>query len=355
MPVAKATDLRLPSFEISINGVALPVDAETQMIGVRVDDDVNLPSMFTLELTGSEHQAGESQWIDDPLFTLGNQVEIKMGYTDDLITLIVGEITGLEPEFTFNGLPKLTVRGYDRRHRLQRGRKTRTFVQKKDSDIAAQIASEAGLGEQTEDSQVVHDYVLQANQTDLEFLQMRAQRIQYQVVVEDKTLFFQPVANADNEIFTLTLEDDLLKFYPCLSSIGLVNEVTVRGWSFQDKKEIVGQAKKGDEVSMMGGQNSGATLVNSAFGSGIGNISNRPIMTQAEADQLAKAQFNQGLLALISGEGICRGRADLRAGKVIKIAGIGRQFSGQYYITAASHRYGPRGYYIYFTVRRNAV
>ena len=84
-------------------------------------------------------------------------------------------------------------------------------------------------------------------------------------------------------------------------------------------------------------------------------VHDRPVMTQAEADQMAKARFNNAALALIVAEGVCWGRTDMRSGRVIKIDGLGRRFSGNYYVTAASHRYLPqRGYYTRFTVRRNA-
>jgi phage protein D len=247
------------------------------------------------------------------------------------------------------------VRGYDRRHRLQRGRKTRTFVQQKDSDIAAQIASEAGLTAEVEDSSTVHEYVLQANQTDLDFLHERASRIRYEVVVEDKTLFFRPVANAQSAVLTLTMDGDLLEFYPRLSSAGQVSEVAVRSWSPKEKKELLSQATAGDAVSTMGGQESGAALAEGAFGTAIELLSARPVVTQAEADQLAKARLNDLMLALISGEGVCWGRTDLRAGKVIKIDGVGQRFSGQYYVTGVIHRYSFQGgYETHFMVRRNA-
>jgi phage protein D len=356
MPVAKADNPLVPDFAININGTPLPVEAVPHVVGVTVEDDAELPSMFTLELTGSDHQEKEIAWIDDKdLFAVGHVVEVKMGYVDDLETLLIGEITGLEPEFAFDRLPSLTVRGYDRRHRLHRGRRTRTFVQQKDSDIAVQIASEAGLTAQVEDSQVVHDYVLQANQTDMEFLHERARRIRYEVVIEDRTLFFRPVSNAEGEIFTLTMNDDLLEFYPRLSSVRQLSEVTVRGWNPKDKKEIIGQAKTGDEVSTMGGQQSGAAMIESAFGAAVGLVSDRPVMTQAEADQMAKARFNNVALALITGEGACLGRTDLRPRKVIKIEGVGQRFSGQYYVTAATHHYSPhRGYRTHFKVQRSA-
>jgi hypothetical protein len=113
---------------------------------------------------------------------------------------------------------------------------------------------------------------------------------------------------------TLTLNDDLLEFYPRLSLAGQVSEVEVRGWNVKDKQEIIGQARAGAEVSKMGGQQTGAALADSAFGAAVGLLSRQPVATQAEADQLAKARFNRGVLELIEGEGACLGRTDLRAG-----------------------------------------
>jgi phage protein D len=357
MAVASTQAPLVPDFDIEINGSPLPRESKVHVMEVKVDDDVSLPGMFTMVLTASDDQQEEIPWIDDEdLFAIGNPVVVKMGYRDDLEMLISAEITGLEPEFTFDRLPSLTVRGYDLSHRLLRGRKTRTFIQQKDSDIASQIAGDAGLTGQVEDSQVVHDYVFQANQTDMAFLQHRARRIRYEMVVVEKDLFFQPVSNADSEIMTLTLSDDLLEFYPRMSSVSQVSEVSVRGWNPADKQEIVGQAGSGDEVSTMGGQNSGADIVADSFGTAAGILTDDPVMTQAEADQIAKARFNHALLELINGEGICLGRTDLRSGKIVNIDGVGSRFSGSYYVVSAVHHYTiTDGYYTHFTVRRNAL
>lgn len=366
MPIAQPKSPLLPDFDLLISGSALPPEVKVYVTEVVIDDDTRLPGMFTLKLVGADTQKEWAEsitamptlpWIDDEtLFAVGNVVEVKLGYRDDLETVLIGEITGLEPAFTFNQLPRLTVRGYDRRHRLHNGRKTRTFVQQKDSDIAAQIANELGLSSEVVDSQVTHDYVLQANQSDMDFLQERARRIQYEVVVADKTLHFRPIGNAESEILAMTLDDHLLEFYPRLSAVRQLSEVTVRGWDPKEKKEIVGQAKLGDEVSTMGGETAGGKLSDTAFGASATHVGDRPIVTQAEADQLALARFNQVALALIEGDGVCWGRTDLRAGTVIKIDGIGKRFSGQYYVTAVNHRYtAQRGYYTRFSVQRNAI
>jgi phage protein D len=346
----------VPDIDLLINGSPVSAAVLRYVETVVVDDSLEVPSMFAFSVTSSDAQEQDSPWVDnDQLFSVGNVVEIKMGGAGAVTSLITGEITALEPEFVTSRLPLLNVRGYDRRHRLQRGRKTRTFLQKKDSDIAAQIAGEAGLAVQATDSGTTLEYVLQASQTDWEFLCERARLIGYEVVIADKTLFFQPVGNAQSEILTLDMRNDLLEFYPRLSSVGQATEVKVQSWSVKDKKSLLGDSKAGDEVSTMGGQSSGAAIVQSAFGDAVDVVSDVPVAAQAEADQIAKARFNELVLELISGEGLCRGRADIRAGKVIKIDGVGRRFGGPYYVTSAVHRYSPDdGYVTEFLVRRNA-
>lgn len=356
MPASSSSGPMVPDFDVLVNGSPLAPDVLPYVVELTVDQSVDLPSMFTVVLSSSEVQQQEFEWIDSQkLFNIGNPVEIKMGYESTLKTLLSGEITSLEAEFACNQLPRLTVRGYDHRHRLQRGRKTQTYLQQKDSDIASQIGSSNGLSVQATDSSITHDYVLQANKTDWEFLCERASRIRYEVFVKDKTLYFQPVGNDQSEVLTLDMDNDLLEFSPRLSSLGQATEVDVQSWSVKDKKMVVGKAKSGDEVSSMGGKSVGAAVAEKAFGTAVEILSAFPVAAQAEADQMAKARFNELILEFISGEGICRGRTDLKAGKVITIDGIGQRFGGQYYVTNAIHRYSPgRGYRTEFAVRRNA-
>src|SRR5262245_54980447 len=211
----------VPEIDLLINGSPVSAAVLRYVEDVVVDESVEWPSMFAFAVTSSDAQEQDSPGVDNAaLFSVGNVVEIKMSGGGNLISLITGEITALEPEFVTSRIPLLTVRGYDRRHRLQRGRKTRSFVQKKDSDIATQIGGEAGLTVNATDSGTSLDYVLQANQTDWEFLCERARLIRYEVVVDDKTMFFRPVGNDQSEVLTLDMTSDLLEFYPRLSSAG---------------------------------------------------------------------------------------------------------------------------------------
>jgi phage protein D len=127
-------DTLTPEFRLRINGAELPAKAKADLISVSVLEDVGATGMFSFTLYCWDGAEMQVKWIDDALFKEGNSVEIDMGYRDKLQRLFQGEITGLEPEFSNDKPPTLTVRGYDRRHRLMGRRKTRTFLNMKDSE-----------------------------------------------------------------------------------------------------------------------------------------------------------------------------------------------------------------------------
>ncbi len=348
-------DTLTPEFRIQINGNALPPAAQADLIAVSVLEDVDATGMFTFTLGCWDSAQMQVKWIDDDLFKEGNSVEIKMGYRDNLQSLFKGEITGLEPEFPIEGAPSLTIRGYDRRHRLMGQRKNRTFLNLKDSDIANQIAGEHSLRPEIESTNTTFDYVLQHNQTDFEFLQERALRIGYEMVVSDTTLFFRARPNRVSAELTLNREVELLDFSARLTTVGQVEEIFVKGWNPQDKEGITAHSTTGDEARM-GGAVSGPAMARQAFGDTGATAVETPVRDQAEADELARGWFGEMALQYVEGQGLSIGRPDLRAGKMIEIAGIGRRFSGEYYVTTTEHIYRPAtGYRTAFTVRRSAT
>src|SRR5262249_44629179 len=162
-----------------------------------------------------------------------------------------------------NETPELTVRGYDRRHRLLRGTKTRSFAKMTDSDIAAQIAREQGLRPEVVDSAVKLDYVLQHNQSDLEFLSHRALAMRYEVVVEGRTLRFRPHQSGTKAALPLSVADDVIELHPRLSTRGLVGAIEVRGWDPEAKQVVVGKARAGGEAAM--GAAAGPPAADKAF------------------------------------------------------------------------------------------
>jgi phage protein D len=81
-----------------------------------------------------------------------------------------------------------------------------------------------------------------------------------------------------------------------------------------------------------------------------------PVLAQSDADGFAEGWFNEMALRYVEGDGVCIGRTDLRAGILVDIEGLGRRFSGRYYLTSVKHIYQPNlGYRTSFSARRNAT
>jgi phage protein D len=349
-------DTLAPEFAIRINGSALPNEAVADMISINIVEDLDAPSMCTVTLSGWDTVEMKVKWIDHKLFREGNPIEIEMGYRDHLQRIFSGEITGLEPDFPEARPPIFTVRAYDRRHRLMRQRKTHSFLNLKDSDIASQLAHQAGLDPKVEDSKVKLPYVLQHNQTDLEFLLWRAQRIDYEVVVEDRTLLFQPRKIEKTAKLTLRRDIELLEFRPRMTTMGQVEKLTVRGWNPKEKKEIVAHSTAGDLPTVMGGTTSGPSNVQQVFSRTGSTLVTVPVQSQEEADRIAKQRFSEIALGYVRAEGKCIGDPQLRAGLVVKVEGVGERFSGLYYVPAVEHHYSmAKGYRTGFSARRNAT
>jgi uncharacterized protein len=354
MPAPTSAPL-IADVDVFVNGKVLTEDLRSHLVDLSIDLDVSIPSMFSLTFSGRANISEGLDWLDDRTFDIGNEVKIKMGYDGKLEQVIVGEITCLEPEFSAMSPTSLTIRGFDRRHRLQRGHKTRTFIKLKDSDIASQIASDSGLSATVTDSKTVHDYLLQANQTDLAFLQERAALINYEVIVQDKKLLFQPMKNDASPTIQFQFgSDELISFYPRLSSVQQISQTLVSGWDIREKKPITANSPDAAARSM-GGERNGAAIAKKTFGVATLSTSG-PIVNQAEADQQSKALLNERVIDLIIGEGTCLGRTDLVPGNTLKILELSKKFSGNYYITGVTHRFrSDRGYITEFRVKRNAI
>jgi uncharacterized protein len=347
--------ISVPDFAVRVNGAALPLPARADIESVTVTEDTHGLSMFALTLYNWDQEKLEFTWSDAKLFGLGGDVAIQLGWVGDLHPVLSGEITSLEPTFSADAPPMLTVRGYDYRHRLARGQRTRTFQQVKDSDIVKQVASGAGLRTEATDTRTVLDYVVQHNQSDLDFLQRRARLIGYEIWVREKVLHFRPPQHAAGSVATLAVGRDITEFTPRLRVADQVDEVLVRGWDVKQKRVVLGRSKVGRDATTMGGRSSGPRQASRAFGRAGATTVTVPVRTKARADQMAEGGHDELALSFVQGEVSCGGQPTLRAGSVVDIEGAGTTFSGRYYVTAITHTLAAgEGYRTRLDVRRNA-
>jgi phage protein D len=333
---------------VKVDGRQLDL-AAAQLLRVGLEQALLLPDTFDIVL------AGGLDWLKEGSFDIGKEVQLELvNGSGTRKTLITGEVTGLMPSMTQDNDVHLQVRGYDKSHRLLRGRQTRLFNQTKDSDIAQRIAQEVGLGCNYEATQEVHQQVLQHNQTNLEFLQERAAAIGYQVGVQAQELYFLPLGESPSgaalEAIDLTWGDSLEEFEVSRTTPAQATKVLVRGWDPVNKVAVVGESRPSTAGPELSNPDTGSDVIGKAFGmSAPMTVIREDVFTQAEADRLAQAICDELQGCFTTAVGTASGNPALHPGAEVRINGVGI-FDGKYRISSTRHIFDQLGYRTTFNV-----
>ena len=348
-PVATPTEKRLISQAyVKLDGADLGDDMMDDLLRVRIDGSVHLPDLAVLEFDDSD-----MQWSNPERVKIGQEMKVYFGDADlkSDEPVFAGEVTALELDVGMAGAVTLRVRCYDRAHRLHRGRQTRVFLQVKDSDLANQIAGELGFQTDVEVTSGVHEWVLQNNQSNWEFLQERAALHGFELQVRDKTLVFKPPPSTERKPVTLRWNQELLSFRATMTTGEQVNNVEVRGWDPIKKQVVVGTAASPKGLPEVGESRTGGEVAKSAFQKPAKMLlARQPVYDQEQAQRLAQSVLNELASTFITATGVAMGDPALQLGSEVTLESIGNQFSGKYAVTQITHLYEPEGYTINFEV-----
>lgn len=356
-----------PAFQVEVNGSKLQADVSMNIEEVEVVSKADTLDTFRFTIANALPKMRWTHTSDADLFDQAKSVKIAMGYVPDLQDMIEGEITQISPNFSDSDAPTVAVEGHALLHRLHGTNQTRTFQQVTDKQIVEQIARDAGLQADAEDPNIQYEYVIQPNQTDLEFLRERAKRLHFEILVKNKTLIFRKTQEAQDKTYTLVWAQiqksvasgaNTLPLKTCslqMNALKPPGTVEVRCYDPKSKQAFVSHAGSSDQTSKMGGSQSGGDITDSFQRPRKHVHVSTPFASQQECDQHAKAAYNNGAMGLVTGSVTTIGAPDLRSGQVVEVLGIGPRFEGRYCIDEATHSIGSSGFQTSLTIKRNAV
>jgi phage protein D len=345
---------------------------------VEVDMREGAPNFFSVEI--NVHMQSELVMVD--CFKPGMEIEIALGRGEEGL-ICRGEVSYVEPRLG-NREHVVVLSGYDKSHRLTRGTESRTWAssdawtqdQQFDQFIKDVITKSQGR-----EGQVSHglsadvdsitakvEYFAQYESNDWQVLQglglatgLARDPKDFDTAGKISVKRVDPTASP---VVTICREKSDPAGSPLaeeakfrLSVVRQLKKVEVRGWDHKQKQAIKGEATdltsafEGDTGIAMAAQN---LYGGSASGSTL-TITDSPVSSKDEADQLAQAILDQLGMEFMRGEVTVQGDARLTPGDIVELKGYGTRYSGNWLITGVLHEHLEGQYKSYLELARNAA
>lgn len=292
----------------------------------------------------------EFQWIDKYL-VLGKYIEVKMGYVDKLETVFYGLITSLDFDYPAEDTPSIAVTAMDVSFLMMKGNGSKSWLNKKYSDVAKELGKKRCSKVIVDDSKQQIGTIDKNKMDDFHFLQQIAEMINYEFFVVGKTMYFRKPLTSAKPVTTLTYGKNLISYSTDMNLSDQVSEVIVRGWNPKEQKVI---EAKGKTVNKLGSNSKTGKAIMASLGSFEEYVYTN-VESAAEAQAQADGLLNERAMKLVTGSGECIGIPEIRAGRHIKIEGVGKKLNQPYFLTSVTHTINSSGYLTSFEVEGNAV
>ncbi|MCW2777663.1 MAG: Rhs element Vgr protein [Frankiales bacterium] len=324
---------------ITVGGSPLRDQVAGSVTSVVVDLAVGLPAAATIRMSDPDLSV-----LGNAGLRVGAPVSLAFNALGDPAhtTLFTGEVTALEYEYDARG-SVVVARCHDTLHRLTRGRRTRSWTQATEADVARAVLSGAGLPVGTvEGANLLHAHVAQLDVSDWEFLSARARDAGRVLVMEDgKAHLRARPTTAHGTPIELEVGENLSRLRVRVTSAGQVKDVSVDGWDPATQKAVAGRSAPKGTAARAGVAHG---TLSTPFAAPPVHAGSPVLRSAAEARAYA-----EGLATRLSDvhaevEGECGGDPRLRPGVPVKVVGTGPVHDGTYVLTRVQHVSDEEGY-----------
>lgn len=365
-PIFRDRKFYVPRFELFIGDAPERGALLHDVMQVTYKDSVGSIDTFELTINNWDSEKRRFKHHDTTKLNPNQRVRLHMGYLDDkngLQMMLQGVITEMTPTFPAAGQPTLKVTGQNILNSFCKEPHSNSYRQNEAtaSKVAAKICNALGVQFRNDTAhkadEVAHEHLIQDNQSDILFLMQLARNEGYDIVVEEPkdrgqpTLRFVLSGDVPRTVYELRYGATLTEFQPTLSTSKQVSTVKVNGWD----------EAKGERIQIEVGQNA-LTPPQGLLPKlmrGMDNpvrdrsevLTNEPVRDPQAARSLAAATLAKINEDFITGSGSVVGLPELRSGSQVYLWGLGKRFSGRYFVTGTTHNIGMSGYTTQFECR----
>jgi Rhs element Vgr protein len=268
---------------------------------------------------------------NDDKFKPGNKIKIQLGYQGEADTVFEGIIVKHGLKVRQQGSSLLLIEAKDDAVKLTMARKSKYFNNKTDKDVITDLAT--GLQTDIEATTFSHKQLVQFDVTDWDFLVSRAEANGMLVLTDDGKLIVKKPSTTGTAVLTAKYGDNIWEFEAEMDARKQVKSVSSQSWDFS--KQVL-ETKSGT-ASFTGNGNLSSTV--------LGNVLNAQVTLthtgylSGQLQDWANAYSLRNQLLKIVGRVRIQGKASVKPGNLIKLAGVGDRFNGDVYVTAVMHHY----------------
>jgi uncharacterized protein involved in type VI secretion and phage assembly len=342
MPLATDSAIDAPVLHntcvLKVGGSNVPDPLMNLLSSLEVEQVLGRPDLVTVRF----HADATLQETDFPTaWHPGAELEVALPADRSHKTVFKGEITSIELESQRNLSAEFVIVACDKRHRLFRTGKTRTFADVNIGDIISTLAGDASLSISVPAQlSSVFPYVIQQHQSNGDFIDELIRPLGMVMTGDVGTFKVQSLAKMPTTVArVLEVGKTVLSFSCTRTSDGELNQVEIRDWDMKTKAEIVATAPRSGST---GDPNYSAPV---DFGQWKIKGFGHRVLSQSDAQKLAAGIAAEQLDGQMRLRAVCSGDPELAAGKVVELKGAGTPFSGKYRLSTVRHHFDlERGY-----------
>ncbi len=291
-------------------------------------------------------------YFDRKKLDFGTAVQVKV----DGNKIFDGRISALEGRFLEGSPPEIAVLLEDRFQDLRMTQRTRSFEDVSDADVMNRIARDYGLQANIDADGPTYKLLSQVNQSDLAFVRERARAIDAEIWMDDRNLYCRSRSKRNDGNVQLNYGGELREVAVCADLADQRTGVKVVGWDVAGKSQLSYEATDQALGAELNGDVSGASILNSGFGSRKEVLSHTVPLSSAETQKEAESVMRMKSRRFVVARGMAQGNAKLNVGTYVNLQGLGPLFNGKYYLSFVKHVFdGLEGFLTEFTAERCGI
>ena len=334
--------------ELRVDGTVL----NAQIVAVSIEDSLDGLDRAEVELDG--WTADGYDWFAGTL-DFGKEVSIAVGAVDERALRFVGRVSGIDGRFRNGGGTTVTFLLEDAMSLLRSTRRTRSFDDVSDKDLVQRLAKDHGLRAEVDLDGPTHLHVAQLNLSDLAFLRDRVRGMGGELWLDGPPVHARQSRPTDDPV-ELDYGYGLRSFRVVADLADQCSEQHVTGWDVAAKEAIDESADASDLCLETDHGRTAATVLDDTFGRRIETAVLTSPVSIPEARSRARGLYAERSRRFVVGSGLADGLPRLRAGRSVRLGGLGPIFDGVYHLVATRHLFTVgEGYRTEFDAERPGV